>query len=815
MALYPPIIDNSQTAFVWFGNANPSREFNVYFTFQGLTDGNTEGICDVVLVELQYQGSTLFKTASAYEPFIVTADQGLATGIFKNRYYITITEAMMSKELPPNSVINIRLMALSKDIENIADILGRANTNSWTEKDEWTVDVISNTNTNSRSAWSARTLFSPIYQPTFTTYGALDYNFIMEPNSLYEKDAEESKLSPEITEKPTTGGYKGHYVSSASTYYLKSVLSFDSVNDADFIKEKDYLEGYQIQLEQVLDNEDTQIIEGENSTGYAVDQLVEKTNGIEFIDSYWDPTRRAFRYGFDYDFEDKATSYRLTISYYTNKGYRGTVVYYLFNASIQEEGENSSEPSVSKNLLFSDIQAMRAPEKGSITVICNLKDDSGAPPGDGRLVIQRAELTSPSDEDNYENLHFKTCYSSKISLTWNNQDSLYRTSCSIEDFSAEPGKFYIYTASLSFPFKNPSNKAGYPDSKKLYTQPVVLMIEDMFLSTKDATLKIRYNPDLTSFKRNVVDAITPTLGGAYPFVRRNGAQKYHTFNIGGLISYNSELYELNEHYNMFGYDENGDRYVKPGADSIGSSPAQNEADIFRGSLFVKPEYINSQNYNTWVQQGIITKEDLRVIYEKQFRDLVMDFLYDDKILLFKSQSEGLKFIRLSNVSFTPNKQLDRHIYSFTATATEVLDPTLKNYLDLFMENEMETLNTGYTDIYILTGAYQYDPGAQTLYIGSFDNGGPEDPVTTAAPLLENTWTWNKDEYNWDSVIIGNSNVYLGTVNTTTYDAWGVPISSAGELPTLMPNDGAIDITPTKNSLEFSQFDLLMRELEED
>ena len=52
--------------------------------------------------------------------------------------------------------------------------------------------------------------------------------------------------------------------------------------------------------------------------------------------------------------------------------------------------------------------------------------------------------------------------------------------------------------------------------------PVCLNAEDSFLITKDKSLQIRYDPTLTNLKRNYVDVITPTLGSAYPFVRRSG-----------------------------------------------------------------------------------------------------------------------------------------------------------------------------------------------------------------------------------------------------------------------------------------------------
>ena len=44
----------------------------------------------------------------------------------------------------------------------------------------------------------------------------------------------------------------------------------------------------------------------------------------------------------------------------------------------------------------------------------------------------------------------------------------------------------------------------------------------MFILNSTKSLAIRYNPDVSSYKYNIIDTITPTLGSPYPFVRRNG-----------------------------------------------------------------------------------------------------------------------------------------------------------------------------------------------------------------------------------------------------------------------------------------------------
>jgi len=164
-----------------------------------------------------------------------------------------------------------------------------------------------------------------------------------------------------------------------------------------------------------------------------------------------------------------------------------------------------------------------------------------------------------------------------------------------------------------------------PDASVINEPHIVInkVFDDMFLLSKNKTLRIRFNPDISSYKRNVADVITATLGGAYPFVRRNGAQKYRTFTINGMISYEGE-------------DLTDDR-----------------------SLLNEITLLSDDSY------------DNHVINERKYRDKVLDFLYTPDIKLFKSTQEGNIFVYLSNISLTPEKTLWRSIYSFSCTATEV------------------------------------------------------------------------------------------------------------------------------------------------
>ena len=147
----------------------------------------------------------------------------------------------------------------------------------------------------------------------------------------------------------------------------------------------------------------------------------------------------------------------------------------------------------------------------------------------------------------------------------------------------------------------------------------------MTLSNKEGTtLHIKFNPEITGFKRVFQEQIVNTLGGTYPIAMRNANLNYRQFSIGGLLSYHESDY----------------------------------------TFLTKEDREN-------IDKLYSTEMDKEIAYEKAYRDAVLDFLYANDIKLFQSETEGSMYVRLSNISLTPNKTLGRRIYSFTAQATEM------------------------------------------------------------------------------------------------------------------------------------------------
>ena len=204
------------------------------------------------------------------------------------------------------------------------------------------------------------------------------------------------------------------------------------------------------------------------------------------------------------------------------------------------------------------------------------------------------------------------------------------------DMTLEPGVPYLYCCGEA-------------------TQSVCLILDDMFLLNSTGKMCIKYNPDISSYKYTVSDSVLMPLGAQYPVVRRNGYQKYRQFNIGGLISYYAEQ------VGSLGESNSSVMAI----DSVDSTKGTNNTAINwqEGTLY-------NVSYQSYADDAV---------RERQYRDAILNYLYDDKPKLFRSTTEGNILVRLSNVSFTPNKQLGRTIYSFTATCTEIAAPTIDNF----------------------------------------------------------------------------------------------------------------------------------------
>ena len=326
-------------------------------------------------------------------------------------------------------------------------------------------------------------------------------------------------------------------------------------------------------------------------------------SGIQYTNSYNNPN--SFEYALKYNFIP-GESYSFTIEYTTLDLYSEIVTYSF------KTGEDEFEA------LDMTFTASTDEENGRIVLTIKKADITDG--FTGTLIIRRT-----SSKTNF------TIWEDIAEYSYNGAAAIKEV---FSDTTIESGVWYKYYLQK---LGTKSTKA----SVKYIKSPLMVIFDDMFLTTKDRQLKIKFNPTVSSFKRTIQESRTDTIGSQFPFVRRNGYANYAQFPIGGLISFQideSELFTSLE-------------------------------ELFGENLKLYTSYNNNHR--------ITSAND--IVYEKLFKDKVMEFLYDEQPKLFRSATEGNFIVKVMDASFSPNATLGRRIVSFTATAYEVAECSIENF----------------------------------------------------------------------------------------------------------------------------------------
>ena len=253
----------------------------------------------------------------------------------------------------------------------------------------------------------------------------------------------------------------------------------------------------------------------------------------------------------------------------------------------------------------------------------------------GNFVIYRSDETS-----NF--CQWEECY--KFS-NFNNNNNLEVW----KDFTVESGKKYKYAISQY-------DDDGVHSEKVICNEEVSIDFEDIFLYDGKRQLKIRFNPKVSSFKQNNLEAKIETIGSQHPFIVRNGKVSYKEFPISGLISY---LADENQLFLQSTTEE---------IQSIRSTDAKStQLSIFQKDFNFSTDLVSSN-----------------IIKEKEFKIEVLNWLTNGEPKLFRSSTEGNFIVRLLNVSLTPIDTLGRMLHTFNCTAYEIAENTYENMCKLNM-----------------------------------------------------------------------------------------------------------------------------------
>lgn len=196
-----------------------------------------------------------------------------------------------------------------------------------------------------------------------------------------------------------------------------------------------------------------------------------------------------------------------------------------------------------------------------------------------------------------------------------------------KDFTVEQGKTYRYS------LQQYNDRGLY--SNRMYSDYIYSDFEDAFLFDGEKQLKIKYNPRVSSFKTNLLETKTNTIGSKHPYIFRNGKVSYNEFPISGLVSYQMD-------------EEN---------------------------LFMKEEeYLLSEKTTNLVSENIAS--------ERIFKMKVLEWLTNGKPKVFRSPGEGNFIVYLMNTSLSPNDTVGRMLHSFSTTASEVAEYNYKNLSEM-------------------------------------------------------------------------------------------------------------------------------------
>lgn len=330
---------------------------------------------------------------------------------------------------------------------------------------------------------------------------------------------------------------------------------------------------------------------------------------------YFDTDSNSFSYKLKYQLRDSIVYY-LVVQYSTKFGYSGEKEYEIIY---------SPDSSIEKNF---SVQALPQSEVGRNKIEINFNENV-----DENIIIKRS--SNLNNFIDWEDIHIKYIHAQEgQTYTW-------------YDYTIESGVWYKY-AVQSF-IKD--TKGQYKYSTSIITEkPIINVFDDIFLNANGLQLKIKYNPQIGSFSRVISDSKVDTIGSKYPFFSRNGIMSYRSFPINGLISFLSDEQELED-------------------DETQCNLFTSRSKIYGNSQHLYDEYNLENNINLYND----------ILYERKFREKVMDFLYANNVKLFRSTQEGNILVKLMDISFTPEAQLGRMIYSFSATAHEVDECSIENY----------------------------------------------------------------------------------------------------------------------------------------
>lgn len=355
-----------------------------------------------------------------------------------------------------------------------------------------------------------------------------------------------------------------------------------------------------------------------------------------------------FRTSLESDFNTEVDEFAVSMQVITENLYELESEDYIFTVSPMVLSDN-------KNLLSISCvdNKPRNVQEGVIDIYFN-SDIPG--PVSGNYVLVRTDETS----------NFKV-WDDLTYFTFANE--YIQNKLSYSDYAIESGLKYKYGIQRQ-------NQAGLRTSPKKEhgDKERIVNFEYSYLYNNGIQLKLKFNNNISSYKKTTIITKQDTLGSKFPIVTRNGNTYYQEFSFGGLISLEMDNDDFS--HNFFQKKNNG-YYYKNELVIPEEKYNQKYSEKVLVSRFPPTYETQPVDYNTYNQN--LTQDNYYI--ERIFREKVEEFLNESKPKLYKSPTEGNMIIALTNVTMTPEQGLGRLLYSFNATAYEIMDCNLQNLIE--------------------------------------------------------------------------------------------------------------------------------------
>ena len=389
----------------------------------------------------------------------------------------------------------------------------------------------------------------------------------------------------------------------------------------------------------------------------SADKLLEDS-GEQYSDQYQDTND--FRYLVKYEFEN-SKEYYLIFSYITNNGFSYTFKKRFDISLIQTERLDNCE------VLTIDYDT-----HGIMEELTSLEQEEE----EGRIALK---LYSPDTSLQNINICIRRSSSKTNFQVWEDIKIFVVTRQIINDLPL----IYDYTVESGVYYKYGVQPIDIRGNRGILNQSGIVMRDfeySYLLGENNQQLKLMFNNTMQNYKIQLMESKIETIGGKYPIVTRNAALNYRVFPINGLISFwmdenhlfcdkkviygNLEIINLYNNANNRDRGRGGDHYHKNFIEV--DSPSYEETTLANS----EPSTITTST----------AQEQYDYIYERDFRQMVLNFLHDGKPKLFKSPTEGNIIVRLTDINCVPNQTLDRMIYEFSSTGNEFAENNYDNYI---------------------------------------------------------------------------------------------------------------------------------------